>query len=269
VLVIGRVWRMAFDLHATDTELKAVNPLPRVAARVVLRVSRGCGRGELIGRVILHIPVALPHTPGATSPCLRSVRCRHGLTQDTADLVCYHGLRATYRSSLTLQHRYSCRQHTPITMSSTTTQTQTRTRQNVLKDYELHHSASSSRAISSSPAAPTPTPQAVPLNPPEWDTVHRRVPPYRPINRERDQSEVRVYTSPIERVFIGTMFTGVLINAVSDIPSGGQCEWGNADGSGSRRRPRSGEEWLGGGMMGFSSMPSVGRYRGSHVVHFI
>jgi hypothetical protein len=111
-LVIGRVWRMAFDLHATDTELKAVNPLPRVAARVVLRVSRGCGRGELIGKVILHIPVALPHTPGTTSPCLRSVRCRHGLTQDTADLVCYHGLRATYRSSLALQHRYSCRQHT-------------------------------------------------------------------------------------------------------------------------------------------------------------
>ncbi|KAK4119838.1 hypothetical protein N657DRAFT_666463 [Parathielavia appendiculata] len=99
--------------------------------------------------------------------------------------------------------------------STTTTPTQTRTRQSVLKDYELHHSPSSSRTVSGSPAAPPPTPQAVPLNQPQWDTVHRRVPPYRPINRDRDQSDVRVYTSPIERVFIGTMFTGVLVNSTA------------------------------------------------------
>jgi hypothetical protein len=105
---------------------------------------------------------------------------------------------------------------TLTTMSSTTTtQTQTRTRQTVLRDYELHHSTSSPRTTQSSqPALST----AVPVtsqNPPDWPTAHRRVPLHRPINRDRDQSEVRVYTSPAEQVFVGTMFTGVFIYAVS------------------------------------------------------
>jgi hypothetical protein len=151
--------------------------------------------------------------------------------------------------------------NTSITMSSTTTQTQTRTRQNVLKDYELHHSASSSRAAPTSPAVPAPTPQAVLPNQPEWDTVHRRVPPYRPINRERDQSEVRVYTSTIERVFIGTMFTGVLINSVSIIHFCGHVRSGVLMRHGGRRRPRSGEERLGGSMTECSNIPSAERYR--------
>jgi hypothetical protein len=103
--------------------------------------------------------------------------------------------------------------------STTTTQTQTRTRQNVLRDYELHHSASSVTDTSSNTAAPAPAPQAAPLNPPNWDTTHRRVPPYRPTDRDRDVSEIRVYNSTIERVFVATMFTGVFINSVSLSPS--------------------------------------------------
>src|SRR5690348_4064016 len=101
--------------------------------------------------------------------------------------------------------------------STTTTQTQTRTQQNVLRDYEVHHSASSTRATGLlSQIAPAPGPRAeAPLNPPDWDTTHHRVPPFRPIDRDRDQSEIRVYNNGIEQVFIGTMFTGVLINAVS------------------------------------------------------
>jgi hypothetical protein len=102
--------------------------------------------------------------------------------------------------------------------STTTTQTQTRTRQNVLRDYELHHSASSVRGTSGSVGAPAPNPQVAPLNPPNWDTTHRRVPPYRPTDRDRDVSEIRVYTSNIERVFIATMFTGVFLNSVSFSP---------------------------------------------------
>ena len=102
--------------------------------------------------------------------------------------------------------------HQHPTMSSTTT-TQTRTRQNVLKDYELHHSATSS--LSTTPAEAASRSHTGTQNPPGWDTTHRRVPQYRPVNAERDQSEVRVYTSTIERVFLGTMFTGVFTTAVS------------------------------------------------------
>lgn len=103
-------------------------------------------------------------------------------------------------------------------MSSTTTSTRTTTHDaslaldGILADYELHHSQLDiPEARRQSPAsrrqAPTP--------PVEWDTTHRRVPPYRPINRDRDPMETRVYTSRVEQMFIITMFTGVLINSVS------------------------------------------------------
>ncbi|CAK7212968.1 hypothetical protein SBRCBS47491_001643 [Sporothrix bragantina] len=45
--------------------------------------------------------------------------------------------------------------------------------------------------------------------------MHRRVPAYRPVNPERDQGEARVYLNRIEQVFIGTMFTGVFLNATA------------------------------------------------------
>ncbi|KAI8715262.1 hypothetical protein NCS52_01033500 [Fusarium sp. LHS14.1] len=78
---------------------------------------------------------------------------------------------------------------------------------NVLADYELHHSQAQSCETGTQSA-----PAASPIDR-EWDTEHRRVPAYRAINRTRDQSEVRVYTSSIERVFITVMFTGLNINA--------------------------------------------------------
>ncbi|PKS12536.1 hypothetical protein jhhlp_000744 [Lomentospora prolificans] len=95
--------------------------------------------------------------------------------------------------------------------STTETVTRTRTARTVLTDYELHHSGASNDASSGpedSSAARAPT-----QNPPEWPTTSRRVPPYRPADTERDQSQIRVYTHPIERVFIATMFTGVFVNA--------------------------------------------------------
>ncbi|RSL71452.1 hypothetical protein CEP54_001317 [Fusarium duplospermum] len=78
---------------------------------------------------------------------------------------------------------------------------------NVLADYELHHSQSQSCETGTQPA-----PAASQIDR-QWDTEHRRVPPYRAINRNRDQSEVRVYTSNVERAFITVMFTGLHINA--------------------------------------------------------
>ena len=91
-------------------------------------------------------------------------------------------------------------------MSSTTTQT--RTARTVLRDYELHHSPAPS--ISSADHHDLQV-----VGSPPSETAYRRVPPYRPADRDRDQSQIRVYTSDVERVFIATMFTGVFINAVS------------------------------------------------------
>lgn len=53
-------------------------------------------------------------------------------------------------------------------------------------------------------------------NPPGWPTNHRRIPSYRPINRELDQSLRRVYTSNGERAFLTVMFGGLQINVVSN-----------------------------------------------------
>ncbi|KAM5374321.1 hypothetical protein ACJZ2D_006494 [Fusarium nematophilum] len=96
-------------------------------------------------------------------------------------------------------------------MSTTTTTTQaSRHLQNaVLADYELHHSQTHRESQIATPRQPQ---SNVPLAH-QWDVTHRRVPAYRAINRERDQSEVRVYTSTIERVFITVMFGGLFINA--------------------------------------------------------
>jgi len=89
----------------------------------------------------------------------------------------------------------------------------------VLSDYELHHSATED-------TAPPPNTHPLPAaaqhsdeNPPDWDTAHRRVPAYRPINYELDQSQRQVYQNPAERVFITLMFAGLRLNVVS----GGDC----------------------------------------------
>lgn len=82
----------------------------------------------------------------------------------------------------------------------------------VLRDYELAHSESDSLDTSLNAH---PAPQSQSNNPANWPTDHRRIPAYRPVNTELDQSERRVYQNPIERAFIGVMFTGVLLEAVS------------------------------------------------------
>lgn len=51
-------------------------------------------------------------------------------------------------------------------------------------------------------------------NPPNWPTDHRRIPNYRPIDRNRD-AESRPNGTGFERVFLTIMFSGVAMNAVS------------------------------------------------------
>jgi hypothetical protein len=83
--------------------------------------------------------------------------------------------------------------------------------QTVLADYDLHHTEEELDTSLNAHPAPN-TSQA---NPSSWPTEHRRVPEFRPINRELDQSERRVFQNGIEQVFVGVMFTGVFLESVS------------------------------------------------------
>jgi hypothetical protein len=84
--------------------------------------------------------------------------------------------------------------------------------QAVLADYDLHHTGEVDTSLN---APPNPAPSSQ-QNPSEWPTEHRRVPAYRPINTELDQSERRVYLNGVERAFVNVMFTGVYLESVSD-----------------------------------------------------
>jgi hypothetical protein len=86
--------------------------------------------------------------------------------------------------------------------------------QAVLADYDLHHSNESEPLDKSLNAHPAPS-DAHTQTLSGWPTEHRRVPEYRPVNTELDQSERRVYLHPAERVFVGVMFTGVFLQSVS------------------------------------------------------
>ena len=86
-----------------------------------------------------------------------------------------------------------------------------------LSNYEIYHSGAPPAEEAAGGRRVHGRVSTVSTYPSVWDLPHRRVPPFRPIARERDQGEVRVYTSGAERLFIGTMFTGVFVNAVSEI----------------------------------------------------
>ncbi|KAF4414607.1 hypothetical protein F53441_14727 [Fusarium austroafricanum] len=90
---------------------------------------------------------------------------------------------------------------------STTTLTQTQSNA-ILQDYELYHSHSREESSDCciSPVSP--------IDHPEFDLPHRRVPAYRPLNRDVEHTAgVRVYTSTAERFFITAMFRGLSFNA--------------------------------------------------------
>lgn len=95
-------------------------------------------------------------------------------------------------------------------MSVTTTTTQPNTF-SVLSDYELHHSGTESPQP---PQVPQPQPQLQP-QPENWPSNHRRIPPFRPINRQLDRSQRPAGSNAPEFVFIQAMLHGVWLNAVS------------------------------------------------------
>ncbi|KAI0417868.1 hypothetical protein F5X98DRAFT_386696 [Xylaria grammica] len=78
----------------------------------------------------------------------------------------------------------------------------------VLADYKLHYSTVTHQNVSDASAVePQPAPSV--RNPPDWPTNHRRVPPYRPINRDLDLSQRIVFQNNVERGFVNTMFFGL------------------------------------------------------------
>jgi hypothetical protein len=85
----------------------------------------------------------------------------------------------------------------------------------VLADYDLHHTEELDTSLNAHPAPTSSGTAESQHNPSDWPTEHRRVPAYRPINRELDQSERRVYLNGIEQAFVGVMFTGVFLESVS------------------------------------------------------
>ena len=99
---------------------------------------------------------------------------------------------------------------------TTTANPRTYNLQNTLADYDLHHSSEEpARHEDTLNAHPRSYPQGNGArNPQDWPADHRRVPAYRPVDPELDQSQRRVYPIPAVRAFVGVMFTGVFIEAV-------------------------------------------------------
>lgn len=111
-------------------------------------------------------------------------------------------------------------------MSRTSTLTSTTESQARLRvvgypsDYEVHHSNTPSSPLSNDSETqdelPSTSEQPPDVNSesPEWPNHYRRIPPYRPVNRNLNQGERRVYINAAERAFITMMFLGVANNAV-------------------------------------------------------
>ncbi|GFF54571.1 hypothetical protein IFM58399_09855 [Aspergillus lentulus] len=93
-------------------------------------------------------------------------------------------------------------------MATTTTTTQTSTHSlSILADYELHHSGSEEPQLSERGPVSQPAQLA------NWPSNYRRLPAYRPVNHELDQSERPAGSNLGEFVFIQVMLHGVWLNA--------------------------------------------------------
>jgi hypothetical protein len=87
-----------------------------------------------------------------------------------------------------------------ITTTTTTTQTLS-----ILADYEVHHSGTDHESEHETVNSPQPA---------NWPTHHRRIPEFRPINRNLSFEERPGGSNPGEIVFIQVMLHGVWLNAV-------------------------------------------------------
>jgi hypothetical protein len=94
-------------------------------------------------------------------------------------------------------------------MSATVTTNTRTTPVSVLAEYEVHSSGEEEHVPMNFPRTLAPSNQ--PLN---WPSDHRRIPAYRPIDRNLDRSQRPPGANNLERVIITVMLHGVWLNAV-------------------------------------------------------
>ncbi|RDH31260.1 hypothetical protein BDQ94DRAFT_172358 [Aspergillus welwitschiae] len=100
-------------------------------------------------------------------------------------------------------------------MSATTTANPiTATTLSLLGDYEVHHSEQQETVHANVETRPSLG------QPPDWPRDHRRVPAYRPINYNLDQSERPAGSNGVEWAFIEVMLHGVWLNSVGHLELG-------------------------------------------------
>lgn len=97
---------------------------------------------------------------------------------------------------------------------TTSTNTATQSVLQVLADYDVHHSGNPAEASKPAPPNANRAPDTGSVNPPNWDTEHNGVPPYRPINRNLDLDSRPGGANLPEAMFIATLLNGVRLNAV-------------------------------------------------------
>jgi len=84
-----------------------------------------------------------------------------------------------------------------------------------LTDYDIHHSGNPENPRAPEPPNAQSNISASVENPPDWDTEHRRVPPYRPVQNQLGPERPNGVNA-IEVAFISTMFLGVRLIAGVD-----------------------------------------------------
>lgn len=85
-----------------------------------------------------------------------------------------------------------------------------------LKDYTLHFSAATPGSATASQAGQqTDATFSSDLNPDYWPTQYRRIPPYRPINKNLDLAERPNGSNRAEWLFVQVMMNGVRLQSVS------------------------------------------------------
>ena len=98
---------------------------------------------------------------------------------------------------------------------TTSTNTVAQSVLHVLTDYDLHHSGDPVGCGRLDEPNASHAAVFEHQNPEWWPNDHRRVPDYRPVNRNLDRSQRPDGVNGTERVFIFTMLRGVQLNAVS------------------------------------------------------
>ncbi|PYH96518.1 hypothetical protein BO71DRAFT_439476 [Aspergillus ellipticus CBS 707.79] len=93
--------------------------------------------------------------------------------------------------------------------TTTTTQSISTSTLSILSDYEIHHTGTETQPLLQ-PQIPNSPPSSQPAN---WPADHRRIPPYRPVNRNLDYEQRSAGSSAGEYVFIQSMLHGVWLNA--------------------------------------------------------